>query len=172
MKRSVNDAKRRIKLLTKIIVFIRFKCVDVRNNEIDSYIQLVSNLMIAKQLFVDDDIIEKSSNNVKKAEKNDEENNFDDKERDKNVSRNRFARFDDVSKNNQNQQFFDSQRNRRNERKNKTRNRNFASFKLNVKICFSCNEKNHIVIDFECKNYAQIMKRRNRRQQQSRKEKI
>ena len=48
LKRFVNDAKRREKLLTKIIVFIRFKYVDVKNNEIDFYIQLVSSLMIAK----------------------------------------------------------------------------------------------------------------------------
>ena len=102
MKRSVNDAKRRKKLLTKIIVFIRFKCVDVKDNEIDFYIQLISNLMIAKQLFVDDDIIEKSSNNVKKAKENDEKNNFNDKKRNRNVSRNKFAKFDNVSKNNQN----------------------------------------------------------------------
>ena len=51
------------------------------------------------------------------------------------------------------------------------RNQNeiFAFFKLNVKICFSCDEKNHIVINFECKNYVQIIKRRNKKQKQSKK---
>ena len=69
LKHFVNDAKRRKKLLTKIIVFIRIKYVNVKNNKIDFYIQLISNLMIAKQLFVDGDIIKKSSNNVKKTKK-------------------------------------------------------------------------------------------------------
>ena len=82
----------------------------MRNHEIDFYFKLVVNLLTAKQLFVDDDILNKSSNNVTKAEqnnendqKNHENDNDDDKDKNKKISRNRFVEFDNVQKSNQNQ---------------------------------------------------------------------
>ena len=111
MKRHVSNEKRQKKLLIKIHVFIRIKCVEMRNHEIDFYFKLVVNLLIAKQLFVDDDILNKSSNNVTKTKQNNEndqrnqENNNDDDNKNKNkkISRNKFVEFDNVQKNNQNQ---------------------------------------------------------------------
>ena len=38
LKLFINNAKRRKKLLTKIIVFIRIKYVNIKNNKIDFYI--------------------------------------------------------------------------------------------------------------------------------------
>ena len=111
LKRHVSNEKRQKRLLTKIHVFIRIKCVEMRNHEIDFYFKSIVNLLIAKQLLVDDDILNKSSNNVTKTKQNNEndqknqENNNDDDNKNKNkkISRNKFVEFDNVQKNNQNQ---------------------------------------------------------------------
>ena len=176
LKRHVSNEKRQERLLIKIHVFIRIKCVEVRNHEIDFYFKLVVNLLIAKQLLVDDDILDKSSNNITKTEQNNEndqrnqKNDNDDDNRDKNkeTSRNKFAEFDNAQKNNQNQ-FSTSQQNQQNEKENENRNRdqNFASSKFDDRFCYSCDKSNHIVFDFVCENYAQTQERRNLNQNQS-----
>ena len=175
MKRHVSNEKRQKKLLIKIHVFIRIKCVKMRNHEIDSYFKLVVNLLTAKQLLVDDDTLNKSSNNATKAEqnsendqKNHENDNDDDKNKNKKISRNKFVEFDNVQKNNQNQ-FSKSQQNQQNEKKNENRNQNqnFAFSKFDERTCYACDKSNHIANDFACEKYAQTQKRRNQNQNQS-----
>jgi hypothetical protein len=79
----------------------------MRNHEIDFYFKLIVNLLIAKQLFVNDDTLNKSSNNVTKTKQNNENDqrnhendNDDDKNKNKKISRNKFVEFDNVQKNN------------------------------------------------------------------------
>ena len=83
----------------------------MRNYEIDFDFKLIVNLLIAKQLFIDDNTLNKSSNNVtktnkknKKNKKNQENDNDDDnKNKNKKISRNKSIEFDNVQKSNQNQ---------------------------------------------------------------------
>ena len=83
MNRHVSDEKRKKRLLIKINAFIRIKCVDVRNYEIDFYIKLVVNLLIAKQLFVNDEILKKSFDNVTKTNQHNQNNEKNENENDK-----------------------------------------------------------------------------------------
>ena len=175
MKRHVSNEKRQERLLIKVHAFIRIKCVKVRNHEIDSYFKLVVNLLTAKQLLVDDDTLNKSSNNATKAEQNSEndqkdheDDNDDDRDKNREISRNKSAESDNAQRSNQNQ-FSKPQQNQQDERKdeNRNQNQNFAFSGPDERTCYACDKSNHIASDFACEKYAQTQERRNQNQNQS-----
>ena len=175
LERHVSDEKRQKRLLVKVHAFIRIKCVKMRDHEVDFYFKLIVNLLTAKQLLVDDDTLNRSSNNATKTEQSsgsgqrDHENdNGDGKNRDRGISRNRFAESGNAQRSNQNQlsKSQQSQQNKR-EDENRDQNQNFAFSGLGGRTCYACDKSNHITSDSACEKYAQTQKRRNQNQNQS-----
>ena len=175
LKRHVSNEERQERLLTKVHAFIRTKCVRMRDHEVDFYFKLVVNLLIAKQLLVDDDTLDRSSDNATKAgqssesdQKSHEGGNGDDRSKGREASRNRPVESGNAQENNQNQ-FSKSQQNQQDEREdeNRDQNQNFASPGPGGRTCYACDKSDHITSDFACEKYAQTQERRNQNQNQS-----